>query len=199
MDIDLELLDIDAEEQVLSVPGMDNIRAYIRSYGLGLSFEAPIQARLKDGANGPIQAQILAPTISAPTQPLAVHTGQGSVFLAWSHAESSKVDYFELYIATSLGGTYVKLPRGEFYGLHGIVQNIPLGRSYFFQLRAVGKNGALSSFTQVKLGKFYRPSIVLKVRAITGSVLKANAIFTSVNEQTGNLLAVQVPADTTIN
>lgn len=199
IDINIELTELPPANYALSLPGEDNVRGYIKTHGAGLFTDAPVQAKIKGGYTGAIRAQILAPSVAAPTTPLAVHVGQGNVFFGWQHANPEKVDYFELYISLTLGGNYVKLPRGEFRALHGTVENIPVGRSYFFKVRAIGKNGAISGFTQVKLGKFYQPLVAMQVRAIAGSTLASGAIFTSVDEETGRIIAVQVPTETIIN
>lgn len=198
IDIDLELAEVEIDSLLLSTPGMDNVRASIRQYGLGLFTDAPIQTRLKDGATAPIQASVAAPSIAAPTDPLAVHVGQGSLLLGWGHANPELVNYYELYVSTSLGGNYVKLTRGEFKATHGNVQNIPLGRSLYFKLRAIGRNGAISSFAQVKRGKLYQPTIPLKVRGISGSIIPANSLFSSLDAETGKLLLVRAQATITI-
>lgn len=198
IDLDLLLQEVESDSSLLSMPGMDNIRGSIRQHGRGLFADAPIQARIKDGATAPIQASIATPTITAPIDPLAVHIGQGNLFLGWSHATPELVSYYELYVSTSLAGTYVKLTRGEFQATHGSVQNIPLGRSLYFQLRAIGLNGAISSFTQIKRGKFYQPTIPLKVRGISGSTIPAGVMFSSLDQETGKLLLVQAQALITI-
>lgn len=198
IDINLELEEVESDSFLLSTPGMDNIRGSIRQYGLGLFTDAPIQARLKEGATAPIEAEIVAPTIVAPTEPLAVHVGRGNVFLSWNHATPTLVNYYELYVSTSLSGTYVKLTRGEFLATHGNVQNIPLGRSLYFKLRAIGLNGAISTFMQVKRGKLYQPTIALKVRGISGSTIPADAIFSSLDQETGKLILVKAQDTITI-
>jgi hypothetical protein len=199
IDLNLELEEVPIEDYLLATLDMDNIRGGIKQFGFGLNFDFPIQASIRGGMTVPIEAEILAPFIDPPASPLAVHVGQGTVYLGWSHPFPEKVDLYELLFSLNLGGPYLKYPTGEFRFQRGMIKNVPVGLTLYFQLRAVGKNGAFSTLTQVKKGKFYNPLVSMNVRAIRGSSLQAGAIFNSVDPETGLLISIRAPVTILIN
>lgn len=171
---------------------MGNIRAGIKPYGFGLFYSAPILTGVAIGTSASIFAGVASPAIDPPLFPLAVHMGQGAVFLSWGHDTPELVSYYELVAAATLAGPYVKYLNGEFQSRHGMIRNIPIGATAYFQLRAVGVNGAVSDWVQVKKGKFNNSTLVsLKVRAIEGSRILQGAIFTDTDQETGLILAMQ--------
>lgn len=193
-DVDLTLQEIKDPSLFLQTLGfMGNIRAGIQPYGQGLSWSAPIRAGIKDGASAPVQVEILAPSIADPTSPLAVHVGQGVVFVAWGHPTPDKVELYEVWAGEQLAGPYSQYQHGNFpgSGRWGLLRNLPVGATAYFQLRAKGYNGAFSNFVQVKLGKLEQPIVSLRVRAISGSTIAEGEVFTCVDEETGRNLAMQ--------
>lgn len=199
IDLNLELEELHVGDFILSLPGMDNIRAGIRPSGFGLTFDFPISGGIKGGTGVPIRGGIATPFIDPPVSPLAVHMGQGTLYLGWGHPFPDRVDTYELLFSLNHGGPYVKYPTGEFRSLRGTVKNVPIGITIYLQVRAIGKNGAVSTLTQVKKGKFYQPLVSMKVRAISGSKISSGALFSSVDQETGTLITIQAPAVININ
>jgi hypothetical protein len=191
IDLNIELGEVEVQDFMPILLDMSNVRAGINPR-IGLDVDASILVRIKTGAAAPIQVQILTPAIDPPIAPLAVHMGQGIVWLNWSHPVPDKVQQYELFVATSQLGSYTKLERGVFLATHGVIQNMPLGRTLYFKLQAIGKNGATSSQVQVKLGKFYVPLVTMKMRSIEGSTIPVGAVFSTVDEKTGMLLTARL-------
>jgi hypothetical protein len=198
IDISPALQEVIFDEIIISLPGMDNIRGGIKS-GYTTTVDVPIRGGIRGGQTVPIRGGIAIPFTDPPTNPLAIHLGQGVIFFAFGHPAPEKVDHYELYASLSLGGQYTKYPQGEFNELHGMIQNVPIGITIYFQLRAVGINGADSTFVQVKKGKTYNPLVSMKVRAIRGSKIKSGATFNAVDQETGRLIVIRAPAEILIN
>lgn len=195
-DVELPLLELpDPSPGILSAGWSANIQGGIANTS---STQFPIQAGIKQGYNFPIQVGITAASIAAPTNALAKHLGQGVVFATWQHSTPAKVDYYEVWASTNFGGPYTPYQHNRFRKPRAFLANVPVGITAYFQVRAVGYNGALSSFAQVKQGKLERPTISLKVRAITGSTIAAGEIFTCPDQETGRLIAVRPSVDITL-
>jgi hypothetical protein len=193
-DIELTLQEARESDLLLLTLGMmSNIQAGIKVYGSDVTAIVDIQAGISGGAAVPIQVEIPAPTIQAPTNPLALHLGQGVVMFSWGHPAPERVDHYEVYASTSELGTYEKYPGAEFVPRRGRIFGVPVGSTAFFQMCAIGFNGAQSSFVQVKLGKLEPLTIAMKVRAIQGSQIKDQAIFTALDQQTGDVIAIRAP------
>lgn len=198
--IDLSLQELGPLEEIISSvqPWMDNISGGIKS-GYTTTIDVPISGGIRGGQTVPISGGIATPFIDPPMLPLAVHMGQGNVFFTWSHPTPEKVEAYEIYASLNLAGPYTKYPTGDFKENRGTIQNVPVGITIYFQLRAIGFNTAESTFVQVKKGKLYNPLVPMKVRAIRGSSIASGAIFNTVDQQTGKLIAIRAPAVIQIN
>lgn len=168
-----------------------NIRVGIKQYGQGITTTGLLSFGIKASAVGLIRLGIAAPTIADPTNPLAVHMGQGAVLLGWQHATPTLVQYYEIFASGSLNGVYTPYQRSRFTAMRGLVNNVPLGINAFFRIRAVGVNGAVSNLVQVKLGKLARISAGFKVRGIAGSRIPINSTFTTIDPSTGLAIAIR--------
>lgn len=182
----------------VAVDPSNNIQASITPYGFGVSGSGSIQASLRSGASGVIQASIDAGIVDAPENPLACHVGQGTILLTWSHPDLPAIQYFELQASMNLAGPYVPYQRGRFPSTRGMVNNVPMGINAYFQLRSVGKNRTLSAFVQVKRGKLVSGTANFKVRSINGSQILKDAVFTSLDQETGQVVAIKAPSLITI-
>lgn len=191
-DVDLVLIEQQPHEVLsLEVSPQSNIRVAITVHGFGITATAPIRASIESAGTGTIRASIAEPSIAAPTVPLAVHIGQGSVMVQWQHVDPATVERYELFGSDSLTGQYEKVQGGDFFQLHGMLHNVPLSSTIYLKVRAVGKNGAVSTFTQVKLGKFSPLDVWMRCKAIQGSTIPKDAQFSSVDQQTGQLIVIR--------
>lgn len=197
--VDLTLDTVEVDQLLPSLGWMDNIQAGVIPYGFGIYAEFPIQAGVQPSFFVPIQVEIGAPFIEPPTEPLCVHLGQGVVLFSFNHSNPSLVQYYELLAANALAGPYASYQAGRFFQRRGLVRNVTMGATAYFRIRAVGRNGAISTATQVKQGKIITPTLVnLKVRGIQGSILPANAIFSGPDRETGQLVMMRVQNTTTL-
>jgi hypothetical protein len=177
----------------------DNAEISIPTYGFGIEVSFDGEISFANGANGDAEISIIAPSISAPTDAYGVHLSQGTVIMHWKHATPDKVAYYELFAAASSAGPFFKYQQGEFLATRGVVNNVPLGISAYFKVRAIGKNGAVSSFINVKQGKIAKPSFAFNVTGIVGSTIPKDAIFTSIDTHTGLLIAIKADFPITIS
>lgn len=172
-----------------------NARAGIKVYGAGVSGSGLASVGIKSGGIGFATAGIAAPSIEDPTNPLTVHLAQGTLLFTWDHPSPERVRRYELTASALLNGTYFPYQRGNFpgglHGRRGVVNNVPLGITAYFRLRAVGINGAFSSYVQVKLGKLNSITAPFKVRGIVGSQIPAGGTFTSLDQETGQAIAIR--------
>lgn len=199
--VDLTLQTVAADQLLLpSLGWMDNIQAGVVPYGYGIQIEFPIVAGVKPGIFVPIIAGISAPFIAPPIEPLCVHVGQGVVLFAFDHPNPSLVQYYEVLAANAVGGPYTSYQAGRFLQRRGLVRNVPLGATAYFRVRAVGKNGATSLAIQAKQGILISPTLVnLKIRGIAGSILPANAMFSTTDKETGGQVLVRVKDTITLS
>lgn len=198
-DLDLTLQELDEPTGFVPLIGpMGNIQVGIAA-NAGVLDSAPIQIGIASGAGVRIEVGIAVPAIAPPELPLAVHLGQGAVFLSWSHPTHPLVSYYELLAAAAEAGPYEKYQRGEFRERHGVVYNIPVGATAYFRLRAIGRNGASSTLVQVKRGRVERPLVSLKVQAIRNSMILSGAVFHQTDIETGMLLSMQAPSQILIS
>jgi len=169
-----------------------NIRLGIKPYGYGLSFTAPIQLGISTAFTCPIQLGIAVAAIDPPQNPLAVHIGQGAVLFTWEAPETGTPDYYQVFAAAQEAGPYRLYGTGSrFRGTRGVIRNVPVGITAFFQMRAVGLNGAISEFVQVMAGQFQEQTVQLSVRAIEGSQIPEGATFTMYDQQLDLLVAMR--------
>jgi hypothetical protein len=190
------LQEVVVDQLLPSLGWMDNIQAGVIPYGFGLRVEFPITAGVQAGAFGAIQAGVRDALIDDPVTPVAVHLGQGVVLFAFDHPNPSLVDYYEVLASVNLLGPYSGYLNGRFRQRRGLIRNVPLGTTAYFQIRAVGKNGGVSTAIQVKKGKLISPTLVnMKIRGIAGSVIPANAIFSSIDQETGMLVMIRAQSE----
>ena len=198
-DVDLTLDTVEVDQLLPSLGWMDNIQAGVVPYGYGIRAEFPIQAGVENSYFVPVVVGITAPFVDPPTEPLCVHLGQGVMLFSFDHPDPSLVQYYELLAANALSGPYTSYQAGVFYQRRGLVRNVPMGATAYFRIRAIGRNGAISTATQVKQGRLVTPTLVnLKIRGIAGSVLPAGAIFSTPDQETGQLVLMRVKDQITL-
>jgi len=191
-DVDLTLNEVQLKLLGTSIP-MDNLQVSIEPYGLGLTFTTEIEVSIAAGTSADIQVSIAEPTIADPTDAYGVHLGQGAVLIQWQHPTHELVAHYEVLASSLLAGPYVPYHRGESLLRHVIVENIPMGAPPFFayfKVRAYSIDGAVSNLVQVKQGCLEKPLVTLAVTGIVGSQIPKDAIFTSVDKETGLLIAL---------
>ena len=153
---------------------------------------APIKAGFKKAVGFTVSAGIAAQTLSAPTNPLAVHLGDGLLLVCWDAVNFSNVQY-NLYSALSLNGEYRLLV----YGLtetSTIVRNMVVGVNVFLKISAINRNGMSvveSEKAQVLRGKISTGNMEVLMSAPMGSVVPAGSVF-SIRHKSGSLISLQV-------
>lgn len=184
--VDLTLQEIEVETILVSLGFMDNVQAGVKPYGRGLTFTFDITAGIAYGATFPIAAGVVAPFTADVIEPVCAHVGQGVVLFGFDHPQPELVARYELFYAANLTGAYAIFNSGIFRQRRGMVRNVPLNVPAYFQITAVGKNGARSNPVQVKQGRIVIPTLVnLKIRGIAGSTIPQNAMFSSLDTETG--------------
>jgi len=159
----------------------------------------PAEISIAQEFSGPAQISIITAVIDPSTAAYGVHLSQGTVLMHWQHPAPAEVSYYELFAADNIDGPYFKYQQGEFTTTRGQVTNVPLGISAYFRLRAVGKNGAVSSMIPVQQGRVEKPLVQMNVTGIVGSIIPNGAIFTDLDEHVGRLVAVAAAGLITIS
>lgn len=154
---------------------------------------APLEAGFKKAADFTISAGIAAQVLSAPTNPLAVHLGDGLLFVTWDAVNFSNVSY-NLYSSLSLNGEYRLLV----YGLTDtstIIRNMVVDVNVYLKISAVNRNGMIaveSAKAQVLRGKISSGNTIeVLLTAPRGSVVPAGSVF-NIRHKSGSLISLQV-------
>lgn len=181
--------------QGLRTEATNNIRAGIIAYGTDQELLVPIRAGIKSTFDIPIRAGIAEDNLTAPQNAFAYHLGQGAVLITWEAPTDGTPDYYEVYTALQSAGPYSKQQMGEFTGLRGVVFNVPIGVNVYFRVRAAKNTGATGPFVQVKQGKVQQQTVTMSIRAIEGSIIQANALFSMLDPVSGRMVVVKAPEE----
>ena len=133
---------------------------------------------------------------SAPINVLARNIGNGGLEVRWD-AVSGAVNY-NIYIATSLGGPYVKANNRSITATRGIVMNIPFNSVVYAKVTAIDSGGVESAMSSAADDAVVaRSTIALTFTAPIGSVINIGAMFAEIVGD-GNLIAFRTTASGTV-
>lgn len=135
--------------------------------------------------------------LAPPENVLAAHIGSGAVMLTWEEPADTPPDYYEVWGADALNGTYYLYMNGKFTTPRGIVYNVPVGLTVFFKVRAYNSVLGYSDFVQAQAALLQRPLVAISVTSIEGSIIPSGAIF-SVQDDGGRLVAVSADSQITV-
>jgi hypothetical protein len=175
--VDLRTARIICRVRGLGVAPHDNIQAGIKVYGFDIQESVVIKAGVKANWTADIEAGISEIEILPPTNPLAVHIGQGRVLMKWD-APSSNVHHYEIELSFQEAGVYY-LAAMHIQDTKYLLSGLPLGQSLYFKICSVHASGLKSIYEKFKRGKIQRPSILMDVRAISGSTIPLSTVFAS--------------------
>jgi hypothetical protein len=115
---------------------------------------------------------------AAPTNALSMNKGNGSCEIQWS-ASVNAVSY-NVYLATSLTGTYRKANLKPILGTVTRLPNLKFGLTVFFKVTAVNAAGEESALSTVaEDATCSAGTVILQFTGLIGDVIPAGAIFTA--------------------
>jgi len=135
--------------------------------------------------------------LAPPENVLAAHIGSGAVMLTWEEPAVTPPNYYEVWGADALNGTYYLYMNGRFTLPRGIVYNVPVGLTVFFKVRSCNAAGLFSDFVQAQAALLQQPFVTISVTAIEGSIIPSGAIF-SIQDDGGRLVAVSANSQITV-
>lgn len=156
-------------------------------------YDAPFTVRIGSSTTAPFTVQIAETAIEPPEDVLAYHLGQGAVIVTWTHPDEEAVDYYQTEVALASGGPYFGMIGGQTSNIRTVLRNLPLGRTVYIRVRAIGLNGTISSYVSAKLARLQTIEASFEVSAISGSSIPNAAKFALNDQQTG--LPIVITAD----
>lgn len=117
------------------------------------------------------------PVCSQPVNPLAVHIGNGAMLVTWGEPLTGQASSYEVWASSSLNGNYYKFSNGEFNLTHGLLNNLPVQATIYLKIRAKSPNGQYSPYAQFRPGRVNYPTVKMKVKSVSGSIISSGAIF----------------------
>ena len=172
-----------------------NLVIGISAYGIGSEATAPIQVSVLHAIDAPFELAVqeyLQMSVA-----YAVPLNDGSLLLTYSIGDGFDFAYIEVYGCLTENGTYI--PFAMLSGKKGgSIRNIPIGITFYLKIRAVNNNGNTTEWLQVRRGKISSGNIACEIRAIKGSVIPKGAIFSVVDYETGNFVALMTQSEIVI-
>ena len=135
--------------------------------------------------------------ILAPTNPVACHVGNGMLVLYWDIPTTGTVKRYEIYLSLSESGIYKRYFNGSFTENRGQIYNVPMNETVYLRVKAIDVDGSESSLAQFTRGKIEKPIVSMKCRAIHGSLIPKDAVF-SVHDSVDRIVAAKAVADINI-
>lgn len=117
------------------------------------------------------------PVCSQPVNPLAVHMGNGAMLVTWGAPLTGQASEYEIWASNSLTGNYYKFSNGEFELTHGVLNNLPVNTTVYLKIRAKSPTGQYSPYAQFRAGQINYPTIKMKLKSVSGSVISAGSVF----------------------
>lgn len=167
------------------------------SFGVGASWEAPFTVDFAQQWSVTGSVAFEYPVCSAPVNPLAVHIGNGAMLVTWQQPLTGQASGYEVWAATEVSGSYYKFSNNEFTATHGLLNNFPIGQTIYLRVRAKSPNGLFGAYAQFRSGKINYPTIKMKVRSVSGSIISAGSVF-SKQVSGSRLLAVKALSEISI-
>lgn len=161
------------------------------------SWEVPLSVSFAHNWTTPGSVGFVPIVCSAPVNPLAAHIGNGAMLVTWDAPLTGQASAYEIWGSSLLAGNYYKFSNGEFNLTHGVLNNLPVQTEVYLKIRAKSPTGNYGPFAQFRPGSVNYPTVKMKVRSVSGSIISAGSVFTK-QISGSRLLALKALSEITI-
>ena len=139
---------------------------------------------------------ITAPALTAPLNVLTRNCGNGSMDVQWDAPASGFPGWYEVWISTSAGGTYVRASEKEF--LRWVrIPSLKFDETVYTKVRAMDKAGSPSDWSAVARDASCVPAVMnLVCDGLVGDEIPDGAQFAV--SHNGAVVAFEVPTGGTL-
>lgn len=119
-------------------------------------------------------------SVDNPTEAYAGHLGNGVIQVRVDHPDFDSVEEFHVQTGYAEDGPYYLISNYRFTGRDGFIYGYVPGFTVYMQIRAIGVDGTVGDWVQVKAATVSKPTIVMECTGIEGSRIEAGSMFTHV-------------------
>jgi predicted phage tail protein len=139
---------------------------------------------------------IEAPALSAPQNVFTRNVGNGAMDVQWGSPATGVPGWYEVWISTSVGGTYVRAVE-KCRLKWAMVAGLNFGSTIYTKVRAVDKAGVAGAWSAVAHDAECVPAVMnLLCSGLVGDVVPDGARFSAVRN--GSVLVFEVPTGGTL-
>jgi len=139
---------------------------------------------------------ITAPALSAPLNVFTRNCGNGSMDVQWAAPATGAPGWYEVWISTSAGGTYVRAVE-KAYLKWARIPALKMGSVVYTKVRAVDKAGVAGAWSDVARDASCVAAVMnLTCAGLVGDVVPDGARFAAL--QNGALVVFEVPTGGTL-